>query len=451
MLVKTFKAGEMSEALRMVKAELGADAMILSSRKERRKGILGIFSKPFFEVTAAIDSRPTPRPNPYREKEERELTAKEEFQKSMLGPIARELRELRDKVEKLSSREAQSPLPAIAFQTETATPEAANGGSKEVATRVIAKEELEEIKKYLLSAIKAKEKPDVVPVVFPAQQVENVESKELVTEHPVSETEGAQQILSGLADELGAAGIDPEALSTLLEYVRPMTETTDDREELRFGLIEAFANVIKCAGPLRMKKNCPKIIALVGPTGVGKTTTTAKLAAMYAMNKGANVALVTTDNFRVGAFEQLKTYSKIMGLPLESAATPKDLVKAVEIHGDKDLIIIDTAGRSPKDQDRLEELKVLLDSGLNIEMHLCLSATTKDKELSDIISRFSVLPISRLLFTKLDEGESLGSIVNIHLRSKLQLSYFTNGQMVPEDIVVATPRKLANLVMREAV
>jgi flagellar biosynthesis protein FlhF len=198
-----------------------------------------------------------------------------------------------------------------------------------------------------------------------------------------------------------------------------------------------------------MKKNGPKIIALVGPTGVGKTTTTAKLAAMYAMHKGAKVALVTTDNFRVGAFEQLKTYSKIMGVPLEIAVTSQELANATETHSDKDLIIIDTAGRSPKDHGRLDELKALLDSGLDIEMHLCLSATTRDKELSDAIANFSILPISSLLFTKLDEAENLGSIVNTHHRSKLPLSYFTNGQMVPEDIVVATPRKLANLVMRE--
>ncbi|MBI5655722.1 MAG: flagellar biosynthesis protein FlhF [Geobacter sp.] len=443
MLVKTFKAGDMSEALRMVKAEMGADAMILSSRKERRKGILGLFSKPFFEVTAAIDPKPTPRPNPYREKEERELTTKEEFQKSMLGPIARELRDLRDKVEKLSVRETPAPAPAP-FQQGVAAMDGISRTAEFGGQRAIGKEELEDLKKYLLSAIKVKDKSEAVPVVFPTQKTGNEEVKVFA-----EDVEGAEAILSGLAGELGAAGIEDEAVRSLLEHVRPMAETTDDREELRYSLIEAFASVIKCAGPLRMKKNGPRIIALVGPTGVGKTTTTAKLAAMYAMNKGASVALITTDNFRVGAFEQLKTYSKIMGLPLESAGTPKELAKAVEAHGDKDLIIIDTAGRSPKDQDRLEELKSLLDSGLGIETHLCVSATTKDKELSDIISRFSVLPISKLLFTKLDESESLGCIVNVHLSSKLQLSYFTNGQMVPEDIVVATPRKLANLVMRE--
>jgi flagellar biosynthesis protein FlhF len=441
MLVKTYKAGEMSEALRMVKAELGADAMILSSRKERRKGILGLFSKPFFEVTAAIDPRPAPKTPQPREKEERELTTKEEFQNSMLGPLARELRELREKVEKLSTKEAQPSSPG-AFQSEAVKD--SNGNGKDGALRTIGKEDLEELKKYLLSAIKVKDKPEAVPVVFPVQNSGTEDAKSLV-----SEAKGAEQVLSLLSADLKEAGITEGALNSLIEYIRPMAETTDDREELRFSLIEAFGSIVKCAGPLRMKKNGPKVIALVGPTGVGKTTTTAKLAAMYAMNKGANVSLVTTDNFRVGAFEQLKTYSKIMGLPLDIAATPQELAKVVENHSDKDLIIIDTAGRSPKDKERLEELKALLTSGLEIETHLCLSATTKDKELTDVIKRFSVLPITRLLFTKLDESESLGCIVNMHHESKLPLSYFTNGQMVPEDIVVATPRKLASLVIRE--
>ena len=447
MLVKTFKATDMSEALRMVKAEMGSDAMILSSRKERRKGILGIFSKPFFEVTAAIDSRPLPKPAPPpREREERELTTKEEFQKSMLGPLARELRELRDKVEKLATREAQPPVQPAALKLEVPEARVGSDNGNGGVTRTIPKEDMEELKQYLLNAIKVKDKPDAAPVALPSHRTDTEDVKALE-----SELQGVEKVLAGLARELQDAGIESDAVGPLLECVRPMAETTDDQKELRLSLIDAFSSVIKTAGPLRMKKNGPRIIALVGPTGVGKTTTTAKLAAMYAMHKGAKVALVTTDNFRVGAFEQLKTYSKIMGVPLEIAVTSQELAKATETHADKDLIIIDTAGRSPKDHGRLDELKALLDSGLDIEMHLCLSATTRDKELTDAITNFSVLPISSLLFTKLDEAENLGSIVNTHHRSKLPLSYFTNGQMVPEDIVVATPRKLANLVMRENV
>lgn len=440
MQVRTFKAHDMSEALRMVKAELGADAMILSSKEERRKGIFGFFSKPVFEVTAALDPRPTPRQNPYAAKEERELSTREEFQNSMLAPLARELRDLRDRVEKLATKE-EAPAPSLQPQmVEEPAPAAIPAPAKEITPRTFAKEDLEEIKKFLLNAV-AKDRK-VVPFTFP--QEGKAEAKA-----PTVEISEAETVLEEIAADLRIAGIEDDAIGTLLDFIRPAAEQGEEKEELRYSLVEAFAGLIKCTGPVKIKKSGPRVIALVGPTGVGKTTTTAKLAAMYAMNKGANVALVTTDNFRVGAIEQLKTYSKIMGVALEVASTPKEMAKVLESHSDKDLILIDTAGRSPKDEDRLEELKALLQADSAIETHLCLSATTKDRELNETVRRFSVLPLSRLLFTKIDESESLGCIINTHMRSKLPLSYMTNGQMVPEDIVVASPRKLANLVMRE--
>ncbi len=446
MLVKTFRAGDMAEALKMVKAELGADAMILSSRKERKKGIMGIFSKPYFEITAALDQRPaTPRANPYREKEERELSTREEFQNSMLGPLARELRELRDKVEKLTTREpapADPPAaPAVVEPAVVPTAPAAVPGA--VASR-FSKEDLDDIKKYLMNVVTTREKRSVVPVTFPREErggAESIDADELGGEY--------QSNLERLAAELKSGGVADDAAAVLIDYIRPTAERGEDMEELRYSMFEAFANTIKCTGPLRLRKDSPRIIALVGPTGVGKTTTTAKLAAHYAMHKGANVALVTIDNFRVGAVEQLKTYSRIMDIPIDVANTPDELKSCVETHRDKDLILIDTAGRSPKDQEKLEELRSFLNSAQGVEIHLCLSATTKDKELDDIVSRFSGLAVNRVLFTKLDESETLGCIVNTHVRHKLPLSYFTNGQMVPEDIVVASPRRLANLILRE--
>jgi len=211
-----------------------------------------------------------------------------------------------------------------------------------------------------------------------------------------------------------------------------------------------FGRLIRFAGNLRMKKNAPRVIALVGPTGVGKTTTTAKLAAMYALNRGNKVALITMDIFRVGAVEQLKTYTKIMGIPLEVGSTPKELERALERHADCDLILIDTAGRSHKDTDKLEEMKVFLGNSVQADIYLCLSATTKDRELEEILNRFSILPISKVVFTKLDECESVGCIVNLLLKANLQLAYFTTGQKVPEDIEVATSEKLADLILKEA-
>jgi flagellar biosynthesis protein FlhF len=473
----------MSEALRMVKAEMGLDAMILSSKKERRRGILGYFSKPYFEVTAALEPRPPSRPNPYREEPvpvvpERELSTREEFQNSMLGPLAREVRELKVRIEALSKRDAQ-PATVQSASAPTAQPELA--GEPEQGPRTFAKEELEEIKKLLYNAVSGKEKQHAKPVSFPQadaqpqapQQQEAVQqeavqlrqqlSRLLVPREPQlnepqifrapADSDSAQHenlLLELLAGQLRAEELGSEGVELLMEQIRPAAEDGAELDELKGMLAETLAGLVKCSGSLRMKKNGPRIVAVVGPTGVGKTTTIAKLAAMHALNRGASVALVTTDNFRVGAIEQLKTYAKIMDLPLEVVATSQELGKALAQHADKDLILIDTAGRSPKDADRLEELKGYLECHAGIETYLCMSATTRVRELDEIVATFSVLPITKLLFTKLDESESFGCIVNAHLKHKLPLSYFTTGQKVPEDIEVATSRKLAALVVKES-
>lgn len=455
MLVKTFQAGEMSEALRMVKAEMGLDAMILSSKKARRGGILGYFSKPYFEVTAALEPRPAQRGNPYREEppqvqeRERELSTREEFQNSMLGPLAREVRELKLRLEALTRRDAELAQPAVAAvepQQELA----------QQPPRVFAREELEEIKKLLYNAVAGnKEKQVARPVSFPlaslTEESAQFEQPELARQTIVRAVRGEQPLLEILADELRGEELGAQTIELLMEQLGAAAEDGACLEELRGLLAEAVAGMVKCSGSLRMKKNGPRIMALVGPTGVGKTTTIAKLAAMHALNRGVSVAMITTDNFRVGAVEQLKTYAKIMDLPLEVASSGVELNAALAKHSDKDLILIDTAGRSPKDSERIDELRGYLESTPGIEAYLCLSATTRSSELDEVIATFGVLPISRLLFTKLDESRKFGCILETYLKHKLPLSYLSTGQKVPEDLEVATSRKIASLVVKESV
>jgi flagellar biosynthesis protein FlhF len=221
----------------------------------------------------------------------------------------------------------------------------------------------------------------------------------------------------------------------------------EDESAARAAAIETLAGMIRCAGAARMKKNGPRMIALVGPTGVGKTTTIAKLAALYALKKKVKVALVTTDIFRAGAVEQLKTYAGILRVPMETVSTKKELEKALAVHANKDIILIDTAGKSGRDCGKMDELSGLLNGDSGIEKHLCLSATTRDEDLQDIVSRFKKLTVHRVLFTKLDESRKLGCIVNILLRNNLPLSYITNGQRVPEDIETASGKKVAQMVL----
>lgn len=438
MLVKTFQAPTMAEALRLVKAELGPDAMILSTKKEKQGGILGFFSKQVVKVTAAIDPHRPPPPPPVRERPEREKTAKEEFESSMLAPLARELRDLREKVELMSKREEELRQRQIE-QTHVQEAHPAAAGDGGINLNNIPRQDLEEIKKLLLNTLVKNHESGVKTVQWPDAQTLVQQAK------AATETEPPK---SPILRELQRQGVEPDLQGKILETISTLPAEQGETS-LKGRLGEAFARLIRFAGNLRMKKNAPRIIALVGPTGVGKTTTTAKLAAMYALNKGNKVALITMDIFRVGAVEQLKTYTKIMGIPLEVASTPKELERAVERHGDCDLILIDTAGRSHKDSDKLEEMKGFLEHTVQADIYLCLSATTKDRELEVILNRFSIFPISKVVFTKLDESESVGCIVNLVLKANLQIAYFTTGQRVPEDIEVATSEKLAELVLKE--
>lgn len=431
----------MPEALRMVKAELGPDAMILSTKTEKIGGFLGFFSKQVYRVTAAIDpvrkpAPPAAAPVAYREAPPRERTAREEMESSMLAPLARELKDLREKVESLTRRE--SDLRAETKPVDGAeAPEQLEGG---INLKNIPRSDLEEIKKLLLATlVKSQEgvaKDVQWPTITDATALGGQSGAELLPED------------SPLARELATNGVSTDLIRKIVDTLNTLPLQSGN-QTIKGRLGETLGRLIKFAGTLKMKKNSPRIIALVGPTGVGKTTTTAKLAAMYALNRGNKVALITMDIFRVGAVEQLKTYSRIMGIPLEVASTPKELEKAVEKHATCDLIFIDTAGRSHKDKEKLDEMKNFLEDKIPMEVYLCLSATTKDRELEEVLKRFRIFQISKVVFTKIDECESVGNMVNLLMKDNLQIAYFTTGQRVPEDIEIATPAKLADMIFRE--
>ncbi len=449
MQVKTFKANDMSAALRMVKTEFGTEAMILSSRLEKRRGLLGCFSRPYYEITAAHDRAPAVISAPLPEKETGEANALAEFRKSMLAPLARELKELRTRVEQLTPRVAdreplkEAPKQALKepFMSERRPDlptfdrqlRAFQHTESVLVPRSLPCSEVEELKKVLLRSVVKKDK---------ARPEENSAAPEQ------ARSKARQAVLELLADDLRVSGVGEQETRTLMAPVAAAAARGESEVGLRKILKDSISASINCALSLKPKKGVPRILAMVGPTGVGKTTTIAKLAA-NAYKHGFKIAIITIDTFRIGAVAQLQTYSGIMGLPLEVASTPQQLAQILAAHSDKQMIFIDTAGRTPRDREKLLEMKSFLDVNPAIEVHLCLSATTRDTELGKTVARFGVLPVSRVLFTKLDESESFGSIINVHLRAKLPLSYFTTGQKVPEDIETATSAKLADLIVRE--
>lgn len=186
---------------------------------------------------------------------------------------------------------------------------------------------------------------------------------------------------------------------------------------------------------------------MVGPTGVGKTTTIAKLAANYRLKEKRRVGLITVDTYRVAAVEQLRTYANIIDLPMQVVYTPKEMNEAVRRMAGMDLVLIDTAGRSPKDEIRLQELKAFLKEASAHEVHLVLSSGAASRTLEQTAERFAAVGTTALILTKLDEANGLGNLVPVLRSSRLPLSYLTNGQNVPDDIEVAVPPQLAKLIL----
>jgi flagellar biosynthesis protein FlhF len=192
-----------------------------------------------------------------------------------------------------------------------------------------------------------------------------------------------------------------------------------------------------------------KTIFFIGPTGVGKTTTLAKLGAHLILYNKYDIGFITTDTYRIGAVDQLKTYSDILNVPLKVVYTQDDIYKALAEFYEKDFILIDTAGRSHKDPNLMKETKYLLENVKNKEIYLLISATTDFPTLVSIINQYSFLKDYKLIFTKLDEAENLGNILNAKYYSQKSLSYVTTGQNVPDDLETLNVENLANILIEE--
>jgi flagellar biosynthesis protein FlhF len=210
------------------------------------------------------------------------------------------------------------------------------------------------------------------------------------------------------------------------------------------GMIEAE---IAVAGPIRVTPGRRRVVALVGPTGVGKTTTIAKLAANFRLRNKHRVGLITVDTYRVAAVEQLRTYADIIDLPMQVVSTPREMREAVARMADLDLVLMDTAGRSPRDEVKLNELKLFLNEAQADEVHLVLSSVAGAATLERTAEKFAEIGTTALVLTKLDEATGLGNLLPLLRGSKLPLSYVTNGQNVPDDIAAADAHKLARLML----
>jgi flagellar biosynthesis protein FlhF len=245
------------------------------------------------------------------------------------------------------------------------------------------------------------------------------------------------------------AEVDESIARSLVDRIRTGRDAYDlvDPLLVKARIAQLLEDEINVTGPIVADADTCRVVALVGPTGVGKTTTIAKLAANYRLREKRRVGLITVDTYRVAAVEQLRTYADIIDLPMEVVATPREMREAVARMSHLDLVLMDTAGRSPRDEVRIQELKSMLAEAEPDAVHLVLSSTAGTKSLAATAERFADVGTTALLLTKLDEANSLGHLITLLRACRLPVSYLTDGQNVPDDIQVADRRRMASALL----
>lgn len=376
----------MAAALAQVKRDLGRGAVILRTRTVKTGGWLGLGAKTLVEITAGQDTNSLPVRSP--------------------APRINPAGEGGASVAKGSAM--HSPSPVLRDQPHPAA----------------VHQELQDIKSLVQDLVR----------------------------------QTTQDRLADLPDELRQAYIrliqNEVAEELAAEFIRALHSRLNDPHTLDPAVINEFltqqlSRLIApgCAIQLNPSADKPRVVALVGATGVGKTTTVAKLAAHFRLREGRKVGLITIDTYRIAAVDQLRTYARIIDIPLEVVLTPRQLSEALSRLAECDIVFIDTAGRSQFDVLKLNELKDFLEAARPHETHLVLSAGSSRAVLMQTIDRFTGVGVNRVIFTKLDEAVAVGTLLSVMQKMDARLSYITTGQDVPDDIELGDGRRLAQMIL----
>ena len=269
----------------------------------------------------------------------------------------------------------------------------------------------------------------------------------LLTQTDKAKSLGLNETLLPVYEKLIDRGVNDRVAARVFERVHERKQREEGDPFIgESDLAAVMKGAVKCQGPIQLESAGPKVVALVGPTGAGKTTTIAKLAAQFALHQKKKVALVSLDTYRMGAWEQLESYGELMKVPVSLAADRNEFARIMQEHQDKDVILVDTMGKSHRDLDYCKRLKQVLEAVPQVEVHLVQSATAQESVVTECFKQFAPLGIDRLLFTKLDEAVDFGLLFNCSVRYQIPFSYFTTGQSVPEDIEVAAQDKVIRLI-----
>jgi flagellar biosynthesis protein FlhF len=422
MELKKFEAPTLAQALQVVKRELGPEAIILST-KNNKTGF-GLLNSTSVEVTAAISREALER------KYQAELRMTDAQKTSLNQKSAAHVTKAYDVLS--GARMERQMARAENLTPRTAPRQAVQPRQSAPLTQ----------RRYV----------DIRDDESPAEQLTSRvgDRRQLAPQSEPLMATGP--VLPKLVAELLESGVDPVLARELGDELRSvmLKEQLTKEDLLRLQLARIIMGRVRVARPLgeRLRlPGTPRMISFVGPTGVGKTTTIAKIAAELVIHQKKPVVLATTDTYKIAAIDQLQTYANILNVPLEVCPTGEALESLAASLDPETVILVDTAGYGPKDESKIQELAQLL-ATVRTETHLCLAAMTRDKELMRSIQRFKIFDPQYLVMTKLDETSSFGTILNLASKSQLPLSYFTMGQRVPEDMEVATKERLADLILK---
>ena len=404
MTERTYHADTMANVLGEVKHDLGRDAVILRTRSYRKGGLLGLIGgKPMWEIAACAAS---------------ELSgAGEQGQYIAQIPLERSREPLPDEPEPKAPAAVRPHAAEALAQLAAASPGGGNSTARLAGEVVDLKRMVSTLLRQGDLAGSAAAGPlGELYTNLVAQDVETAIAEELIESLRMDLT-GRQQ-----CDE-------PLVRQELCNRIAARIETVDPSEQLG-------ENSRRC-----------RVVALIGPTGVGKTTTIAKLAANFKLRQGLRVGMITIDTYRVAAVDQLQTYAEIVEVPLRTVLSPPELRQAVYALRGMDVVLIDTTGRSQNDLLRLSQLRSFLDAADADEVHVVISAASNPRSIGGILERFSPLGANRLLVTKLDEASTYGAILNMARAGVGPMAYVTSGQEVPDDIAPASAEDLAWKIM----
>lgn len=399
MKIRKYEARTEYEAIEKVKNDLGKDALVLNIKKISPKGIFKLFRRPSVEVMAALD---------------------EQFSKTHL--------------------QNEKKLPEYKTSDPSKTNDTFNldlNASKHV---------IDEQKKTIKNL--ENKLDNLEGLLTKVMEKVSTESQIQIIDNSNQSRQYNSTILQLFYDSLIKNEVLPEIAEIILSDLDQTEEIQSNNINDLVGIVyNRIMQILGKPSPIEITNNKPKIVFFIGPTGVGKTTTIAKITAHFALNLQKKVGLITADTYRIAAVEQLKTYAEILNVPVEVIYAPEELTETLDKMKSRDIIFIDTAGRSHKNLQQFQELNHLISTIEEKEVFLVLSATTKYKDMVHIINKYSPISNYRIIFTKIDETTALGAILNIRYLTQKPLSYITFGQNVPDDIELMSPEKMTKALL----